>query len=114
MVMDMIENGLLPQNINPPPDIMFLSPKDYLKWVDSLPDNLGHLVMHLAPSCSIETLSKEVCLERERGSRVHPKGPRGHWEMYPQEPHGPPKLLPRQEMVVITFPPPFCADQGLG
>ncbi|KAK1329960.1 hypothetical protein QTO34_010144 [Cnephaeus nilssonii] len=56
-VLDMIKRGVLPQNVSPPPGI--LTPLDYLKWIDSLPEHLQYQIMHASPSCSIEALSKE-------------------------------------------------------
>ncbi|XP_054566627.1 orphan sodium- and chloride-dependent neurotransmitter transporter NTT5-like [Eptesicus fuscus] len=56
-VLDMIKRGVLPQNVSPPPGI--LTPRDYLKWIDSLPGHLQYQIMHASPSCSIEALSKE-------------------------------------------------------
>ncbi|XP_059523352.1 orphan sodium- and chloride-dependent neurotransmitter transporter NTT5-like [Myotis daubentonii] len=59
LVKDMVKTGVLPKNVNPPPDVLLLPPLDYLKWIDSLPEQLKYKVMQASSSCSIEVLSKK-------------------------------------------------------
>ncbi|EPQ15978.1 Orphan sodium- and chloride-dependent neurotransmitter transporter NTT5 [Myotis brandtii] len=59
LVKGMVKTGVLPKNVNPPPDILLLPPLDYLKWIDSLPEHLKYKVMQASSSCSIEMLSKK-------------------------------------------------------
>lgn len=67
---NMVKMGVLPKNVNPPPDILLLPPLDYLKWIDSLPEHVKYKVMQASSSCSIEVVSKKVCFRGEERGRV--------------------------------------------
>ncbi|XP_020741348.1 orphan sodium- and chloride-dependent neurotransmitter transporter NTT5-like isoform X9 [Odocoileus virginianus] len=58
-LMQLIDEGVLPQNAKPPKDILLLPTLDYIKWINSLPGRLRQQVVHLSPSCSIK-VQKEM------------------------------------------------------
>uniref|UniRef100_G3MWQ9 Transporter n=2 Tax=Bos TaxID=9903 RepID=G3MWQ9_BOVIN len=61
-LMQLIDEGVLPQNAKPPKDILLLPTLDYIKWINSLPGHLRQKVIHLSPSCSIK-VQKEMFME---------------------------------------------------
>ncbi|XP_061244960.1 orphan sodium- and chloride-dependent neurotransmitter transporter NTT5-like isoform X3 [Bos javanicus] len=61
-LMQLIDEGVLPQNAKPPKDILLLPTMDYIKWINSLPGHLRQKVIHLSPSCSIK-VQKEMFME---------------------------------------------------
>ncbi|CAM9970140.1 unnamed protein product [Rangifer tarandus platyrhynchus] len=61
-LMQLIDEGVLPQNAKPPKDILLLPTLDYIKWINSLPGRLRQQVIHLSPSCSIK-VQKEMFMQ---------------------------------------------------
>ncbi|XP_065775459.1 orphan sodium- and chloride-dependent neurotransmitter transporter NTT5-like [Muntiacus reevesi] len=61
-LMQLIDEGVLPQNAKPPKDILLLPTLDYIKWINSLPGRLQQQVIHLSPSCSIK-VQKEMFMQ---------------------------------------------------
>ncbi|XP_020741349.1 orphan sodium- and chloride-dependent neurotransmitter transporter NTT5-like isoform X10 [Odocoileus virginianus] len=61
-LMQLIDEGVLPQNAKPPKDILLLPTLDYIKWINSLPGRLRQQVVHLSPSCSIK-VQKEMFMQ---------------------------------------------------
>ncbi|XP_015978009.2 orphan sodium- and chloride-dependent neurotransmitter transporter NTT5 isoform X2 [Rousettus aegyptiacus] len=60
-MMDLINKGLLPQDAEPPKDIL-LQPSPslvYLDWINSLPGHLKYQVIHFSPSCSIKAQKEQ-------------------------------------------------------
>ena len=76
--MQLIDEGVLPQNAKPPKDILLLPTMDYIKWINSLPGHLRQKVIHLSPSCSIRCRRKWCVFGNRRGVGVlnGPRGPR--------------------------------------
>lgn len=73
-MMDLINKGLLPQDAEPPKDIL-LQPSPslvYLDWINSLPGHLKYQVIHFSPSCSIKAQKEQVCLWGWKGASQRP------------------------------------------
>ena len=66
--MQLIDEGVLPQNAKPPKDILLLPTLDYIKWINSLPGHLRQKVIHLSPSCSIMVQKEMVRVWEQEGS----------------------------------------------
>ncbi|KAF6079454.1 solute carrier family 6 member 16 [Phyllostomus discolor] len=58
-LVNLIDRGMLPQDVRPPAQILLLNPLDYLQWVENLPEHLKYQVVRLAPSCSIKALEEK-------------------------------------------------------
>lgn len=67
-LMQLIDEGVLPQNAKPPKDILLLPTLDYIKWINSLPGHLRQQVIHLSPSCSIKVQKEMVRVWEQEGS----------------------------------------------
>ncbi|KAM9632794.1 orphan sodium- and chloride-dependent neurotransmitter transporter NTT5-like [Trichechus inunguis] len=61
-LMNLISEGVLPQDARPPKNILLLQSLDYLDWISNIPQNLQYQIIQLTPSCSIKT-QKEKFME---------------------------------------------------
>ncbi|XP_054444386.1 orphan sodium- and chloride-dependent neurotransmitter transporter NTT5-like [Pteronotus mesoamericanus] len=59
-LLSLIDKGVLPQGVRPPPNILLLTPPDYENWIESLPQHLKHQVIHFSPPCSIRAQEGKV------------------------------------------------------
>ncbi|XP_036996843.2 orphan sodium- and chloride-dependent neurotransmitter transporter NTT5-like [Artibeus jamaicensis] len=58
-LMNLIDKGILPQDVRPPKHILLLAPLDYQNWIENLPEHLKYQVIRVAPPCSIRTLEEK-------------------------------------------------------
>ncbi|XP_053771442.1 orphan sodium- and chloride-dependent neurotransmitter transporter NTT5 isoform X2 [Desmodus rotundus] len=58
-LMNLIDRGILPQDVKPPQHTLRLSPLDYLNWIENLPEHLKYQVVRFSPSCSIKALEEK-------------------------------------------------------
>ncbi|KAM9226272.1 orphan sodium- and chloride-dependent neurotransmitter transporter NTT5-like [Dugong dugon] len=61
-LMNLISEGVLPQEARPPKNILLLQSLDYLDWISNIPQNLQYQIIQLTPPCSIKT-QKEKFME---------------------------------------------------
>ncbi|XP_005412953.1 PREDICTED: orphan sodium- and chloride-dependent neurotransmitter transporter NTT5-like [Chinchilla lanigera] len=55
----LISNGLLPEEAQPPEDMVHMAPQDYLDWIISLPKELQGDIIYFSPSCSLLVQKEE-------------------------------------------------------